>query len=160
MHIELDVPPSVNHLYVHFVDKRGRPRMALSRAGKIWFRDMAWVVKDGVNRSHWKTADEKVVLDLWVWWPNAGTHDCDNLLKALQDLLRKNGVITDDSSFLPRWQDFDIDRKHPRVEVRAWKKKDGSLMTVGQSTRGTVPLCVACPPSCQIAPAVIPTTTL
>lgn len=158
MHLELSIPPSVNHLYVHFVNKKGRPCIALSTAGKKWFAAERWVVKDVINRARWKVAEEKVVLDLWVWWPDARTHDCDNLLKALQDMLKQSGVVTNDSLFLPRWQDFDIDRHHPRVEVRVWKKADGHLMPVGTSTRGTALLCVACPPSCQTAHRVIPAT--
>jgi crossover junction endodeoxyribonuclease RusA len=142
----LPLPPSVNHLYTG--------NHHLTRAAKQWFIDAAWVIKDVRRRAKWLTSEDKVVVDLWVYWPDRRTRDCDNLTKALQDALKKNGVVYDDNVCLPRYQDYEIDKHNPRVEVCVWPKDQGRrgfLMTGESKTRGTEPSCEGCQASSATA---------
>lgn len=137
LRFELPIPPSVNHLYRTFTNKQGRRIRVHTADAKKWFSHAGWPIKDAINRSRWKPLDEKCVVDLWVWWPDRHTRDCDNLNKALMDALKMYDVVTDDHFCLPRWQDYDYDKLRPRVEVCVWKQV-GSPTTGGTSTRETV----------------------
>jgi crossover junction endodeoxyribonuclease RusA len=93
-----------------------------NREAEKWFVDAAWLIRGATKHAGWEPADEKIVVDLWVWWKDRRKRDVDNLNKAILDALVKNGVVTDDHLCLPRWQDYDFDNKNPRVEVTIWKK--------------------------------------
>lgn len=114
------VPPSVNHMYRTFT-KDGRAMRVKTKTADNWFRDALWQIKGAKNAARWKKLEEKVVVDLWVWWPDLRLRDCDNLNKCIMDAIKQAGVVADDHLCLPRWQDYDLDREAPRVEVGVWK---------------------------------------
>jgi len=127
--IKLPIPPSVNHCYRTFTTKKGRRMRVLTGEAKKWMGDAANLIKDARNRARWIALDEKTVMAYWVWWPDLRDHDCDNILKLIQDALKEYGIVTDDHLILPRAQDYDLDRKNPRVEVMVWRL--GGAPTIG-----------------------------
>ena len=107
--IVLPLPPSVNHTYT-----RTPNGSALTRQAREWKELAQWEAKTTLR--YWKICDQKVVLEIWIFWADRRKRDCDNLLKLLQDALQ--GIVyTDDRWALPRVMDWDVDNSRPRVEV-------------------------------------------
>lgn len=107
--VTLPLPPSVNHTYI-----RTKNGSALTQKARDWKELAAWEAKTTLRG--WKIADQKVILEIWIYWGSRRRRDCDNLLKLLQDCLQ--GVVyTDDKWALPRVMDWDIDSDNPRIEV-------------------------------------------
>ena len=62
------------------------------------------------------TKDRKIILRMWVWFPDKRKRDSDNILKILQDSL--TGIMwLDDRQVLPRVMDVGVDKENPRVEL-------------------------------------------
>lgn len=107
--IILPLPPSVNHCYI-----RTPNGMALTQKARDWKLRAAWEAKTTLRG--WRVADQKVVLEIWVFWADRRKRDLDNLGKLLCDSLQ--GIVyTNDRWALPRFMDWDIDNKNPRIEV-------------------------------------------
>lgn len=107
--IILPLPPSVNHCYIQ--TPQGS---ALTAKARDWKELAAWEARTTLKG--WRVCDQKVILEIWVFWADRRRRDTDNLLKLLQDAL-KGVVYTDDYWALPRVMDWQIDNKRPRIEV-------------------------------------------
>jgi len=159
LHIELPIPPSVNHMYRNFT-KNGRRMRVHTAEAKRFFTDAGWKLKPTVTAARWVALDEKTVVDLWVWWPDRRIRDVDNLNKGILDALKLYKVVTDDHFCLPRWQDYYYDPRNPRVEADVWKMESGHLITAQPQTNGIGESCGDCPLSSVIEALAIPTTGL
>lgn len=94
--ITLPKPPSVNQLY-KVACQGGYARFYMAAEGKAWFEEAGYKLKQ-----QWKRKNPiDVPCELWVtlYTSRVTTQDCDNILKATQDLLQKMGVVTNDSLF-------------------------------------------------------------
>jgi crossover junction endodeoxyribonuclease RusA len=122
----LTIPPSVNHCYVrrgkvYFKNGKRKKRMmnVLSPVAEQWMKDARDSNLTALQNSQWEcTDDKKVIVDIWVFWPDKRRRDAHNLLKLLCDSL-EGFVCKDDKMMLTRIQDFDYDKSNPRVEVEA-----------------------------------------
>lgn len=121
----LPIPPSDNHAHRVIVDGRGRPRRVRSDAtvdyetlagflALQWARATGWTLPPGGT---------KVVVDVWIWWPDGRRRDPANLSKILLDGL-KGILFPDDDTVLIRYQDYAVDRSRPRLEVAIYRKEE------------------------------------
>lgn len=110
------VPPSVNHAYTRFVDRRGHVHRRLTPEAQKWIEDAHLVAKTACKAAGWQPVEQKVVVRIWIRWPNARRHDPDNTFKLLLDSL-SNVVYTDDKWALPRVMDWTVDRTNPGIHV-------------------------------------------
>ena len=76
-----------------------------------------WVIKATVRKAGWQISDgRKVIMRLWVYWPDNRRRDVHNLHKLLGDA--PEGIAyKDDKWLLIQDMDFQVDAKNPRVEV-------------------------------------------
>lgn len=107
------IVPSVNHCYRNDQYKR----RVLTDAAVRWKEAAQMIAYAAARKQGWRISrGEKLVLAIWVYWPDARRRDTHNCHKLLADAF--NGVLyEDDSTVLIRDMDYSIDRKHPRVEV-------------------------------------------
>lgn len=124
--VTLPLPPSLNHCYVrrskvyYKNGKRKRRVMnVLSERAASWMDDARDKNLQAMEDCKWTPLDEeKVIVELWMYWPDRRRRDAHNLLKLLADSL-EGSVCKDDKWMLMRIMDFDLDREAPRVEVVA-----------------------------------------
>jgi len=109
-------PPSMNHMYRNAMVK-GRRMRVLSKTAKNWADDMTILATDWRVRNRWKTADGKVIVRFWFYFPNGRRRDTHNTLKLLLDCFEDARIYENDQLALPQIMDYDIDRDNPRVEV-------------------------------------------
>ncbi len=83
--VELPLPPSVNNLF--FNGPRGRVR---SQEYRAWIHEAGWRMKDQ------RPAPVEGWHDLFVEVPLKMRGDNDNRFKAINDLLKRHGLIADD----------------------------------------------------------------
>lgn len=109
----LALPPSINHMY--FTTKTGK-RIMTDKA-KAWMEESKWLIKEAVRGDRWEPPDDKkLVMSIWIFWPDNRRRDTNNLHKALCDA--PEGIAySDDKMVLTRDMDFSVDRQRPRVEV-------------------------------------------
>lgn len=112
----LKLPPSVNHMYIN-AKIRGRNMRILNKYANDWYKDALEKTTVYMQESGWQTADEKTILELYFYYPNARLRDSHNTLKILLDLLERGGIYSNDKYALPRVMDFTIDKGNPRVEI-------------------------------------------
>jgi crossover junction endodeoxyribonuclease RusA len=112
----LKMPPSVNHMYIN-AKIRGRNMRILNKYANEWYKEALEKTLAYVEESGWETAEEKVILELYFYYPNARLRDSHNTLKILLDLLERGRIYTNDKYALPRVMDFTLDKAHPRVEI-------------------------------------------
>lgn len=113
------MPPSVNS----WLGLNRRTGTIYKKPAAVeWAKDAFFIAQAWRKQVGWRpTFGKKVVADWWVYWPDQGTHDPNNLEKVMWDALE--GVIYDNDKWvLPRCQDFDVDVKNPRVEIAFWVK--------------------------------------
>lgn len=107
--------PSVNHMYQNTGGKR---RMkVLKPKAKAWFDETTLLANLWRTKNKWPTANGKVIVRLWYYFPDARRRDTHNTLKALLDALENGLIYEDDKLALPRIMDYEIDRKNPRIEI-------------------------------------------
>lgn len=114
MRLVLPLPPSVNKAYRNVsVDKRIKTKEATE-----YIHDAGWTAKAWAMRNGWHMPqkDQKVIIRMWIWWPNRTRRDPDNLFKILNDSL-KGILVEDDNVILPQVIDFDYDKQNPRLEI-------------------------------------------
>lgn len=134
VHLEVPLPPSVNHCYrnamVKSRTKTGaviiRRERILTDLAKSWLASSAMLIKSAARSAGWKSTEEKVVVELRVFWPDARKRDTHNLHKMLGDALEPGGVVDNDKTALLRDMDYSIDRKHPRLEITFYLLEDES----------------------------------
>ena len=88
--IELPLPPSVNHLYA-LTCRSGYARKYITDKGQAWFTEAGYILNTYYKK---KTITTDIALYVKLYY--CGRYDWDNCLKAVCDLLTKQGVIQDD----------------------------------------------------------------
>lgn len=107
------VVPTWNHLYQIRNSRKFLDKWALSHKEKL-----ERLTKDWIEENNWeKTINQKVYVDIWVYWPDARERDCHNIDKLIVDVFEDAGIFDNDSNALIRYQDFEIDLENPRIEV-------------------------------------------
>lgn len=119
LYLILNVPPTVNHAYIN--TRRGGKKLNsnalkyIDKVREITSKEMAlqgWVM----------TEKEKVVIDIFTYFPDNRVRDCHNGGKVLFDALE--GVVYDNDRYiLPRYIDTKVDKRNPRVELKIYKLK-------------------------------------
>lgn len=118
MKVSLPIPPSVNHCYVRR-RVHGRVMNVLSGKAAKWMERARDTCIVAMKEQGWECRDgEKVIVNMWVYWPDRRRRDAHNLLKLICDAL-EGSVCVDDRWMLTRIMDFDVDRENPRVEIEA-----------------------------------------
>lgn len=117
--IRLIIPgttPSVNHMYK---DKwiKGRKYQVLTDEAKAWAEETIIKTRLWRNRTGWRTANGKVVVNVWFYFPDMRKRDTHNGLKLLLDCLEHAEIYTNDRYALPRIMDWDVDKDNPRIEL-------------------------------------------
>ncbi|GAA4703798.1 RusA family crossover junction endodeoxyribonuclease [Brevibacillus fulvus] len=106
------VVPTWNHLYVIV---NNRP--TLGKWGELYKQRVADAAFEWAMDNDWVSVEgRKVILRTWIYWNDGKDKDCHNTDKAWADALE--GIIyEDDSQALIQYQDFEIDRVNPRIEI-------------------------------------------
>lgn len=106
------VTPSWNHLYILKGSRQFLDKWAIKHKKRIISLAQEWV-----QENNWEmTENRKVIVNMWVYWSDSRKRDCHNIDKLILDAL-ESVIFDDDSNVLLRFQDFDIDRENPRVEI-------------------------------------------
>lgn len=108
--------PSVNHMYINSFQK-GRRMRVLNDDAKAWFEDTTYRAIQWRTSNKWPTANGKVIVRLWFYFPDKRRRDTHNALKALLDALEDGGIYEDDKLALPQIMDYQVDRQNPRIEI-------------------------------------------
>ncbi len=111
------IPPSVNHSHIN-IRKGDRIMRIRSRETKEYMSDTGWLAKRWMIIAKWKIPDQekKIIMRMWIYWPDNRRRDADNQVKILQDSLT-DILWLDDRQVLPQVMDFTVDKHHPRVEI-------------------------------------------
>lgn len=113
MIIELELPPSINHCY--FTTNKGQ--RLLTKEAKNWIDYAGYIALQGMNKQGWNyTTCEKIIMNLWVFWPDNRRRDMHNLHKLIADAFEKI-LYDDDRYLLMRDMDFIIDKDNPRIII-------------------------------------------
>lgn len=91
----------------------------LSKTAADWMEGARESALQVMKETGWEPLNEKVVVEVRVWWPDKRRRDVHNLYKLLCDAL-EGYVAPDDKWFLVRSMDFQYDKSYPRVEVKAY----------------------------------------
>jgi len=93
--------------------------------GKAWKENVQWIAATERTKQRWEfSSNEKLVMELEIFWPDRRRRDADNCLKLLADSLE--GILfEDDKWILPRVINWDVDKEAPRVEVKIYKLNRG-----------------------------------
>ena len=124
--LTLPLPPSVNHSHIN-IRKRYRLMRIRSTATKDYMCEAGWLAKGWCAAEKWTppTKDRKIIMRVWVWFPDKRKRDADNILKILQDSL--TGIMwLDDRQVMPRVMDVGVDKQNPRVEIEVEVMADDS----------------------------------
>lgn len=108
--------PSVNHMYNNAYIK-GRRMRVLNDDAKAWFEDTTYRAIQWRTSNKWPTANGKVIVRLWFYFPDKRRRDTHNALKALLDALEDARIYEDDKLALPQIMDYQVDRQNPRIEI-------------------------------------------
>ena len=126
--LSLPLPPSINHSHITTKSgKRIRSNTTIryeESVGWYCFENDIGCHRYKDTKAHTKQPliKEKCYMDLWFYFPDKRRRDTHNCLKILLDSLE--GIIyEDDKMVLPRIQDFQIDKKNPRVEIEIREKE-------------------------------------
>jgi crossover junction endodeoxyribonuclease RusA len=112
----LKLPPSVNHMYVT-AKIRGRNIRVLRKHANDWFNEALEKVRQYIIEEKWEMKSQKIILEIYLYYPNLKTRDSHNMLKILLDVLERGGIYSNDKYALPRIMDFVLDKSHPRIEI-------------------------------------------
>lgn len=111
--LTLPIVPSVNHCYrnvsVH--------RRILTKIGQAWKSESQYIARTEAMRQGWVfTQKEKIIMEVWTYWPDYRRRDTHNAHKLLADAL-ESILYDDDRYVLMRDMDYNVDKKNPRVEI-------------------------------------------
>jgi crossover junction endodeoxyribonuclease RusA len=112
----LKLPPSVNHMYVT-AKIRGRNIRVLRKHANDWFNEALEKTRQYIIEEKWEMKSQKIILEIYLYYPNLKTRDSHNMLKILLDVLERGGIYSNDKYALPRIMDFTLDKSHPRIEI-------------------------------------------
>ena len=112
--------PSLNHVYRNVAINH----RILTPKGKAWKEEVKWIALSERAKQFWElSTDEKLVMELEIFWPDFRRRDADNCIKLLSDTLE--GILyEDDRWILPRVLNWAVDVENPRVEVKIYKLKN------------------------------------
>lgn len=122
IYLSLRLPPSVNHCHKNVTlkskDGKAYNSRQLTDEARAWLEECAIRAQVARKRTGWetRTKGEKVVVEIRAFWPDARRRDMHNLHKLIADGLEKQ-IFVDDQWALLRDMDWEIDRKHPRLEL-------------------------------------------
>lgn len=132
----LPLPPTTNHSHFMTTEEkldvssgvvqiRNRPIRRRTQKTRDWMDDAATLAIDWKNRNRWRAPkEEKVICRLWYFWPDGRRRDTHNIPKVLLDAL--TGILwSDDRWVLVQEQDWQIDRRDPRVELEVFRQTGG-----------------------------------
>lgn len=119
------IPPSVNHAYT--AKKHGG--RVLTSAAKNWMEIAGYVAGDAMKTQGWRFNEkDKLVMELWAYWPDNRRRDIHNLHKLIADAFE--GILyKDDKMLLIRDMDFKVDVKNPRIVIVVREKEPEGEMT-------------------------------
>lgn len=121
--ITIPVPITENHAFFY---RKGMK--ILNKRGKEWMKNAEHLMRLAMEEQGWETVEnEKVIVELWHYWPDKRVRDCSNSLKLLCDSIQNAGIVNNDRWLLCRQQDFSVDRDNPRLEMRIRRFNDGSV---------------------------------
>jgi len=120
----LPLPPSINHMYANAYIK-GRSIKVYTQQANAWRQQALYILRPRIKR----TIDEKVIIELYYYFPDARRRDTHNTLKILCDVLEEAGLVTDDRYLLPRVMNYEIDRQNPRIEIIVKELDHGQVET-------------------------------
>ena len=117
LHLVLPLPPSLNSCFRNIAINRRVP----TKKAIMWTREAKTILRQEVKMQGWELSKEKTVVEITVFWKDARKSDCCNREKILSDSM--NGIVFEDEHLcLPRFMDYSIDRKNPRVELLIYRK--------------------------------------
>lgn len=126
--VTLTLPPSSNHIYcrrskTYYKNGKKRKRVmnVLTDRAQAWMEYAGDAALTAMEECEWECLDEKVIVEMRVYWPDLRRRDAHNLTKLLCDAL-EGTVCMDDKWMLVRIMDFQLDRENPRVEVLAYPR--------------------------------------
>ena len=124
LNLILTIPPSVNHCYKNF-NVMGRRNRVLTPLARAWKEEAYDIANALAHREGWRMPEpeEKIVLEVFAFWPDGRRRDMNNTHKLLCDALEA-ALYLDDKMVLVRDMDFSVDRKRPRLEVCVYVKDD------------------------------------
>ena len=124
LNLILTIPPSVNHCYKNF-NVMGRRNRVLTPLARAWKEEAYDIANALAHREGWRMPEpeEKIVLEVFAFWPDGRRRDMNNTHKLLCDVLEA-ALYLDDKMVLVRDMDFSVDRKRPRLEVCVYVKDD------------------------------------
>lgn len=121
--IAIPVPITENHAFFY---RKGMK--ILNKRGKEWMKNAEHLMQAAIKEQGWETVEnEKVIVDLWHYWPDKRVRDCSNSLKLLCDSIQNAGVVNNDRWLLCRQQDFSVDRENPRLEMKIRRFNNGQV---------------------------------
>lgn len=120
LYLILDVPPTINHAYIN---TRSGGKKLNSNALK-YIEKAREITQREMEKQGWTmTEKEKVVLDIYTYFPDNRVRDCHNGGKVLFDTLE--GLVYDNDRYiLPRYIDTKVDKNNPRIELKIYKLKE------------------------------------
>jgi len=103
----------VNHC--HFTRPNGQ--RILKKDAKLWIGIAAMLAREAKLKQKWQFSEnEKLVMELTVYWPDKRRRDMSNLHKLIADALE--GILyADDRCLLIRDMDYGYDKANPRIEI-------------------------------------------
>lgn len=106
------VVPSWNHLYIIRNNRPILDKWALDHKDILIAKLSAWK-----SQNNWTTTqNQKVAVNIWVYWNDKRRKDCHNLDKLVLDAMNEI-IFDDDCNALVRFMDFEYDKENPRIEV-------------------------------------------
>lgn len=106
------VVPTWNHIYYI---RRNTP--TLDKWAYLYKEKLIDCMNGWVTENNWEmTVKKKVVVNIWVFWNDRRKKDCHNIDKLILDSMNEL-IFDDDCNALVRFQDFEIDKENPRIEV-------------------------------------------
>lgn len=124
---ESQVVPSWNHLYTMV---RNKP--TLGSPAKTYKNTLIDLMKAWKHEHQWeKAVNQKVIVRIWVVFPDKRKRDCHNLDKIVLDAMEEAELFDNDANALVQYIDMTIDKEHPRFEIELilggetiWNKTD------------------------------------
>jgi len=96
---------------------KGRRIKVLSPEAKQWANDTIFLATAWRLNNKWITANDKVIVRFWFYFPDRRKRDTHNTLKLTLDCFEAASIYENDRYALPQIMDFEVDRNNPRVEV-------------------------------------------
>lgn len=125
--LTIPFPPTANNLFAN--GSKGRFRTAVYNG---WIKNAGWAI----NAQRPGMIEGAYHLKITAERPDYRARDIDNLIKPLGDLLKKQGVITDDSkaaSVFAEWSPAPA-IKSAVVHVALWPVSELASLPVGELT--------------------------